>query len=242
MLLVAVRPGVGTKAEVCFRRPDGRVEARPSESVAALSLQSAAPWRAFRWYSGQKHYSGMYWAATVGVHVIYESRLELARLLFADFDPWVRGIVAQPFLLKAEVEGTVRKQIPDYLVTCEGGPVVVDVKPCDRLSKPAVASTFAWTRQAVESRGWRYEVWSEPPSAELDDVRFLAGYRRDGPFNPELLQELRRFLSGWRRVEGRRPVRSWEETPTTWPRWSWTSSAKKSVRWWRSGPAICGRC
>ena len=54
---------------------------------------------------GQRHYSGTYWSATMGDHVIYESRLELARLLFADFDPSVRRIVAQPFLLKAEVEG-----------------------------------------------------------------------------------------------------------------------------------------
>ncbi|MFG2224729.1 TnsA-like heteromeric transposase endonuclease subunit [Streptomyces sp. NPDC048644] len=79
---------------------------------------------AFRWYSGQKHYSGTYWSATVRDHVIYESRLELARLLFADFDSSVRGIVAQPFLLKAEVAGKVRKHIPDYLLTTEGGPVV----------------------------------------------------------------------------------------------------------------------
>ena len=37
-------------------------------------------------------------------HVIYESRLELSRLLFADFDPSVRAIVAQPFLLQTVVE------------------------------------------------------------------------------------------------------------------------------------------
>lgn len=48
-------------------------------------------------------------------HVIYESRWELSRLLFADFDPSVRGIVAQPFLLKALVEGQARKHIPDYI-------------------------------------------------------------------------------------------------------------------------------
>ncbi|WP_424183589.1 hypothetical protein ACOBQX_16515 [Actinokineospora sp. G85] len=42
---------------------------------------------------------------------------------------------------------------------------------------------FDWTRQAVESRGWRYEVWSEPPHAELENVRFLAGYRRDWFFD-----------------------------------------------------------
>jgi hypothetical protein len=160
--------------------------------VTAASLQLAAPWRTFRWCKGQKHYSGTYWAATVRDHVIYESRLELARLLFADFDLSVCGMVAQPFLLKAVVEGKARKHIPDYFLITEHGPVVVDVKPRRRVSKPVVAFTFAWIRQAVESRGWRYEVWSEPSETELGNIRFLAGYRRDWLFSPELLQEVRR--------------------------------------------------
>lgn len=37
---------------------------------------------------------GSYWSATQGRHVIYESRLELARLLFADFDRSVHRICA----------------------------------------------------------------------------------------------------------------------------------------------------
>ncbi|WP_326814267.1 hypothetical protein OIE70_31075 [Streptomyces sp. NBC_01744] len=86
---------------------------------------------------------GIYWSAMMRDHVIYESRLELSRLLFADFDPSVRGIVAQPFLLKAVVEGQARKHIPDYISTTDQGPVVVDVKPHCRLSTPVVAFTFA---------------------------------------------------------------------------------------------------
>jgi hypothetical protein len=46
-----------------------------------------------------EHYLGTYWSATEGRHVFYESRLELARLLFADFDRSVHRICAQPFLL-----------------------------------------------------------------------------------------------------------------------------------------------
>lgn len=30
--------------------------------------------------------SGYFWSATMSAHVVYESRLELARLLLADFD------------------------------------------------------------------------------------------------------------------------------------------------------------
>ncbi|WP_234045550.1 hypothetical protein [Streptomyces adelaidensis] len=54
---------------------------------------------------GHKHYSGTYWSATMRDHVIYESRLELSCLLFADFDPSVPGIVAQPFLSVVQAGG-----------------------------------------------------------------------------------------------------------------------------------------
>ena len=166
------------------------VENREWAGSSIDGLAAATPWRTFRWYRGQRHYSGTYWSATLRDHVIYESRLELARLLFADFDPSVRHIVAQPFLLKAEVDGAVRKHIPDYLLVTDEGPVVVDVKPLHRLSKPEVSFTFGWTREAVELRGWKYEVWSEPPAAELENIRFLSGYRRDWLFDRGLVDEL----------------------------------------------------
>ncbi|MGP4089955.1 TnsA-like heteromeric transposase endonuclease subunit [Streptomyces sp. KR55] len=174
-------------------RPEGRaaMEDRAWSEVSVELLASAVPWRTFRWFKGQKHYSGIYWSATANDHVIYESRLELARLLFADFDPSVRHIVAQPFLLRADLEGKVRKHIPDYLLITGQGPVVVDVKPLHRVSKPEVAFTFDWTRRTVESRGWQYEVWSEPPPAKLESIRFLAGYRRSWLFCTDLLDELR---------------------------------------------------
>jgi hypothetical protein len=107
------------------------------------------------------------------------------------FDVSVRRIVAQPFLLLADVGGVVRRHVPDYLLFTEDGPVVVDVKPQDGLAKPVTAFTFVWTRAVVESRGWRYDVSSEPPQTELSNVRFLAGYRRDWLFDRDLLEELR---------------------------------------------------
>jgi hypothetical protein len=69
----------------------------------------------------------------------------------------------------------------------------VDVKPAHRLSKPEVAATFAWTRAALERRGWLYEVWSEPNEVELENLRLLAGFRRPYLFDPSLLAALRRI-------------------------------------------------
>ncbi|WP_248870937.1 TnsA-like heteromeric transposase endonuclease subunit [Streptomyces sp. HNA39] len=166
------------------------MEDRTWDSVPTSLLEAALPWRTFRWHKGQKHYSGTYWSSTVCDHVIYESRLELGRLLLADFDHSVRGIVAQPFLLKTVLEGKTRKHIPDYLLVTDEVPLVVDVKPIHQLAKPEVAFTFDWTRRLVESRGWKYEVWSEHPAVELENIRFLAGYRRDWLFSGEVLEEL----------------------------------------------------
>jgi hypothetical protein len=186
--------GVVTGAPVASVRRDVRAMAEdyPWISVGADVLAGAVPWRTFRWHSGQKHYSGTFWSCTQRDHVIYESRLELGVLLLADFDLSVRGILAQPFLLRAEVGGVVRRHVPDYFLMTDSGPVVVDVKPRRRLDRPEVAATFGWTRALVEGRGWRYDVRCEPLSVRLENVRFLAGYRRDWLFDPALVKELRR--------------------------------------------------
>jgi hypothetical protein len=154
-------------------------------------LFHAAPWRTFRWYFGQRHYSGTYWSATDRDHVIYESRLELGNLLLADFDRTVHHIVAQPFLLRAAVDGQMRSHIPDYLWETDGGPVVVDVVRAERMIHPRILLLCAWTKLIVESLGWSYLVVNEPPPILSANVRFLAGYRRDWLVNQDILREMR---------------------------------------------------
>ncbi|MEU8830246.1 TnsA-like heteromeric transposase endonuclease subunit [Streptomyces sp900116325] len=198
---------------VNLRRRSGEVVEDCEWDAAAVGLLgSAVPWRTFRWYKGQKHYSGTYWSATTQSHVIYESRLELTRLLAADFDPCVLDVRAQPFLLKTVLDGRARTHIPDFLLITAEGPVIVDVKPRRRLSQPEVALTFEWTRDAVVSRGWQYEVWTEPPEVESENIRFLAGYRRDWLFNRDLLDELREAeFDGVSLGEAAHSLTSWPE-------------------------------
>lgn len=106
-------------------------------------------------------------------HVIYESRLELTRLLYADFDRGTEAVLAQPFLLSARVDGGKGRHVPDFLILRRGRvPLVADVKPRHLLTRPKVAFSLGWAREAVESRGWEFEAWSEPPEAELANVRF----------------------------------------------------------------------
>lgn len=185
-------PGIERgSAVVAFRgKADGPCDERPWDAVDPECLSCAVPWRSFRWRDGQKHYSGTYWSATNRDHVIYESRLELARLLLADFDLSVKRIVAQPFLMRAKVDSRVRRHIPDFLLLTDDGPIVVDVKPMHRLADQRTRFTFAWTRALVEACGWRYEVWSGASTSELRNVRFLSGYRRREHFQFALLETL----------------------------------------------------
>lgn len=147
--------------------------------VAVEELVAAGPVRQFRWYKGRTFYSGWYWSSTTGAMVVYESRLELARILLADFDPSVRGIVAQPFLMRGQVGGRERSHVPDLLLShADGSVTVVDVKPAHRLSDPKVVEVFDWTAAAVGVRGWAFETWSGTDPVLLENIRFLAGYRR----------------------------------------------------------------
>ncbi len=113
--------------------------------------------------------------------MVYESRLELARLLLADFDPQIQQIYAQPFRLVARVGGRVQHHVPDFLlVTTSGTARLVNVKPAARLEDPEIAAALAWPGMLAERHGWEYEVWSGADVTVLENIRFLAGYRRLG--------------------------------------------------------------
>lgn len=183
-------------AVVEYRPVDGEVLAQAADRLSLAGLYAAAPFRTFRWHEGQRNYSGKYWSATESDHVIYESRLELAALLLADFDPSVHNIKAQPFRLIAVVNGRRRRHIPDYLLRTDAEPVVVDVVRGERLQQPKIQQLCSWTKRVVESLSWRYEVVCEQPPVLLENVRFLAGYRRDRFIDPSALEHLRSRIDG----------------------------------------------
>lgn len=163
---------------VSFRDAAGQESEAGLALVSAEVLAAGRPWRVLRWRQGQAHYSGWYWSATTGGHVVYESRLELARLLLADFDPQVAVIAAQPFLVAAPSGGRVRRHVPDFLVIGRDGSVrVVNVKPAGQLEVPKVAEALAWAGEVFAARGWEHEIWSGAGPVLLSNVRFLAGYR-----------------------------------------------------------------
>lgn len=170
---------------------DGEIIHIPPWNLSPSFMADTQPFRKFRSYKGQRHYSGTYWSSTESGHVIYESRLELSRLLIADFDPTVDRIYAQPLMIRARIQERARRHIPDYLLVRGAELTFVAVKPRDRLDEPKVAETLAWVGEVVESCGWCFEVASEPAQPFFDNVRFLAGYRRKQTISAEALAQLR---------------------------------------------------
>lgn len=137
-------------------------------------------------FRGQRHYSGWYWSSTMGHHVVYESRLELARLLLADMDSTVDGVVGQPMLLAGRDGKQFRRHVPDYLLLSRDGSArLVDVKPSDRLADPKVVAQFRWTRELCRAKGWGFEVWSGCDPLVMANVRLLAGFRRADFVDPD---------------------------------------------------------
>jgi len=153
----------------------------PLAELTAAVVLASVPWRSVRSHRGQRHLPGWYWSATTGGHLVYESRLELARLLLADFDPEVVGIAAQPFL----VQDAERRHVPDFLLRrVDGSVVIVNVKPAEQLEVERVAQSLAWAGRVFCDRGWAHEVWSGADAQLLANVRFLAGYRREAVIEP----------------------------------------------------------
>jgi hypothetical protein len=196
---------------VAYRTGAGADVATTLDRVVVDEVAAGLPVREFRWYKGRKHYSGWYWSATTGRMVVYESRLELVRIMLADFDPAVVGIAAQPVQLSAPDGPRLRRHVPDLLlVDRDGGVTVVDVKAAHKRDDPATGQLMAWTRQVVGLRGWGFEEWYGAPRQVLANVTFLAGYRRAAVIDARLIDPVReavgtgssivdveRSLSGW---------------------------------------------
>ena len=172
---LAVSDPVGLR----YRDSRGRFVDTTFDRVPVEEMLAGMPVREFRSYRGRKHYSGWYWSATTGGHVVYESRLELARILLADQDSRVVAISAQPFRMEGFDGVRVRRHVPDLLLEFgDGGVTMVDVKAAWRLSDPAVVEQFAWAEKICAAHGFGFEVWSGCDRVLLENVRFLAGYRR----------------------------------------------------------------
>jgi hypothetical protein len=162
--------------EVEFTGIDGcRCRGRLGE-LWSTPFERVIPVRAFPSFRGQVSFPGLYYAATMDAHVGFESWLERDVAMMLDFDPAVVAFSSQPFWLAWEQDGR-RRHAPDYFARlADGGGVVIDVRPDDRIG-PRDAEAFAAAECACREVGWLFRRTAGPGAVLAANVRWLAGYR-----------------------------------------------------------------
>jgi hypothetical protein len=146
--------------------------------VWAVPFERALPVRAFASYRRQRKFPGLWWSATTGGHVGYESWLERDHVMPLDFDPAVVGISSQPFwLFWSAADGRAVSHAPDYFARRDDGTaVVVDCRPAERRRSRDVAK-FEATEAACAEVGWGFRLLGAADPVVVRNVRWLAGYR-----------------------------------------------------------------
>ncbi len=143
-------------------------------------VRASRPWRRVRHFRGQKHLPGWYWSERIGRRLMYESRLEMARLMVADFNPRLVDIREQVFHLTMTLDdGSVVRHIPDFFISIEGEPPrLVNVKPPGWEEDGRMRETFEALGALCAQKGWWYETWTGQDRIYLENLRWLTGYRR----------------------------------------------------------------
>ncbi|MEW1639760.1 TnsA-like heteromeric transposase endonuclease subunit [Streptomyces sp. NPDC093801] len=168
----------------------------PLAVAARVRFEDGRPVREFPSFRGQRNYPGLYWSATAGTHVGYESWLERDHLMALDFDPQVSAVASQPlWLFWDNAEGKTVSHAPDYFVRrADGSVLLVDSRPQERRPTRDLEK-FAATEQACAEACWSYALWGELDPVEVLNLRWLAGYRHPRCFNAEAAVRLREFFA-----------------------------------------------
>lgn len=167
------------RTRVLLRLDDVTRNEDVSVDLALLSMERAVPIRRFFAWPGKRNYEGLWWSDTVRGHVAFESLLEREYLMSADFDPHVVAMAAQPLALlwPRGIRGQ-KSHFPDFFVRLSNGDGrLVDVRHPDRVDR--AAAQFDLTRQVCAEIGWQYEIFTGLDLVAEQNMRWLAGYRRD---------------------------------------------------------------
>ena len=164
--------------EVSWADPGGQRCSASLGSVAGIAFEDAMPAREFFSYRGQRHFPGLWWLATTGRHVGYESWLERDHVMALDFDRAVTGVSSQPFTLSWEGRGRRVSHTPDYFARlADGSGVVVDVRPADRIGPEDVVKFEATAAGCAVVGNWSFRLVHELEPVLAANVRWLSGYR-----------------------------------------------------------------
>ena len=155
---------------------------RQFDSLTMTQVREFSQIREIKAYKGQKRMPGHFYMTKTDSLVAYESRLEMFVLRQLDFNPTTVSVVSQPFILHVADGENSFKHVPDFLaVSAVEEVTVIDVKPKKFADKTENKRKFGATAAACELAGWSYSVQSEPDRLFIENLRWLAGYRRDLP-------------------------------------------------------------
>lgn len=191
---VSVPPADGF--EVVYVDDSGAEHRASLRQARSVRFEEAKPVRRIPSYRGQRNLPGLWWSATLGAHVGFESWLERDHAMLLDFDPAVVGLSSQPlWLCWANAAGRSVSHAPDYFARrSDGSGIVVDCRPLER-RKPRDMSKFAATREACEEVGWEYRLVGAPDAIATANVRWLAGYRHPRYWQEPVAAELQEVFA-----------------------------------------------
>ena len=171
------RAGAMSSFAVSFVDEMGVQRREPLPSCWDVPFERTTPSRSFPSFKGQRDYPELWWLATTGEHVGYESWVERDVAMLLDFDPEIVAFAAQPFWLLWPGESGERRHAPDFFARrADGTGVVIDVRP-DGLVDEAAAAVFEVTASACRQAGWEFRRTGGPSAVLAANVRWLSGYR-----------------------------------------------------------------
>jgi hypothetical protein len=162
----------------------------PLASCWSSPFERAVPVRSFPSLKGRANYPGLWWAATTGAHVGFESWAERDVAMMLDFDPQVTAFSSQPFWLRWHDGRRIRRHAPDFFARrADGTGLVVDVRP-DGLVDEVAAESFAAMAAACAGAGWEFRRTGGPLPVLAANVRWLSGYRHPRCLRPAVTKAL----------------------------------------------------
>jgi len=163
--------------QLAFVDSSGLRRQEPLAVAWSCRFESGQPVRSFPSRQGQRNFPGLWWSATTGQHVGFESWLEREHVMLLDFDPAVVAFSSQPFRVLWHDGQRRRNHTPDFFARlADGSGLVVDVRADDQIPA-ADAEAFEATATACAQVGWAYRRVGVPDAVLTANVRWLAGYR-----------------------------------------------------------------
>jgi hypothetical protein len=91
----AARQVAARRYAIGYAGPDGGERTVGLPDALPVAFEVVPPVRSFARYRGQRSNTGLWWSASTGGHVGFESWLERDHLMLLDFDPMVSAIASQ---------------------------------------------------------------------------------------------------------------------------------------------------